>query len=176
MSNRQRGRGGGWKPPCPPFNPRRSGAPTSPDDTRIEEDSPSPVLTVVSHISHSAHDGESTTRISLQAETNSLINQKKSLADCYQYLLTTFEALKKHLKVVQERQIKDTQDLKDQITTLTTQLQQQQSKQPAPTTTTTPPSRLIAPLPTLTRAQKAARAPAAPTTIPPTNKKASLLL
>ena len=86
----------------------------------MEEDSPAPVQTVVSPSSHSTDDGESTTLESLQDETNALINQNKSLADCYQYLLKTFEALEKHLKVVQERPIKDTQDLKDQITTLTT--------------------------------------------------------
>ena len=151
MSNRQRGRGrSGGNPLAPPFNQHRSEAPTSPDDTWMEEDSPSPVQTFVSHTSHSAHDGKSTTLESLQHETNALINHNKSLADCYQYLLTTFEALEKHLKVVQERHIKDTQDLKDQITTLTTQLQQQQGKQPAPATTTTPLSRPIAPCPTLT--------------------------
>jgi len=89
----------------------------------MEEDSPSPVQTVVSHTSYCAHDGESTTLISVQDETNALINQNKSLADCYQYLLTSFEALEKHLKVVQECHIKDTEDLQDQITTVTTQLQ-----------------------------------------------------
>ena len=173
MSNRQRGRGrGGGNPLAPPFNPCSSQAPTSPDDTRIEEDSPSPLQTVVSHTSYSAQNGKPTTLESLQDETTSLINQNKSLADCYQYLLKTFEALEKHLNIVQEGHIQDTQDLKDQITTCTTQVQQQQSKQPASATRTTPPSRPIVPLPTLTWAQKAAREPAAPTTTHATNKKA----
>ena len=139
----------------------------------MEEDSPSPVQTVTTQASVSAHDGEPTTLDSLQEETTALINQNKSLADCYQYLVTTFEALEKHLKVVPEPHIKDTQDLKDQITTLTAQLQQQQSQQPAAATTTASPSRPIAPLPTLTWAQKAARAPAAPSTTSPPNKKAT---
>ena len=134
----------------PQFQPRGSEAPNSSVDTRMEEDSPAPVQTVTTQASVSAHDGEYTTLESLQEETNALINQNKSFADCYQYLVTTIEALENHLKVVQECLIKDTQDLKDQITTLTAQLEQQQSQQPAAATRTTPPSRPIAALPTLT--------------------------
>ena len=139
-------------PPIQP--PSLSQAPTTPDDTRMEEDSPSPVQTVVSHTSRSTNAGESPTLESLQEETNAIINQNKALADGYQYHLTTFEALKKHLKLVQECHMKDSQDLKDQITTLTTQIQQEQSKQPAPATTTTPLYKPIAPLPTLTVPRK----------------------
>jgi len=72
----------------PRFSPHRSEAPTSPDESssRMGEDSPSPVLTVVSYPSHSAYDGEPTTLESLKEEPNALTNQNKSLADCYQYL------------------------------------------------------------------------------------------
>jgi len=128
MSDRQRGTGRGrGNPLAAPFQPHRSEGPNSPVDTRMEEDSPSPVQTLTTQDSVSAHDGKHTTLESLQEETNALINQNKSLADCYQYLVTTFEALQNHLKVVQEPYIKDTQDFKDQITTLTAELQQQQS-------------------------------------------------
>lgn len=177
MSSGRRGRGrGGSNPLATPFNPR-SQPPTSPDDTQMEEDTPSPIQTVATHTSSSVHDGEPTTLQSLQEETNALINQNKQLADCYQYLQQTFEALEKHLILVQERHIEDTQDLKNPITNLTKQLEKQQDQQPVPAPTTASASiRPIAPLPTLTWAQKAARAPPAPTTSTTANKKTTPLV
>jgi len=154
MSSRQRGRGrGGGNRLAPPFNHCRSETPTSPDDARMEEDSPSPVQTVTTLASVSAYDGEPTSLELLQEEVNALINQNKSLADCYKFLLTTFMALENHLKAVQQCHIKDTQDLKDENTTLTSEIQHLQclQGQPPPETTTTPtPQRPIIPLPPFT--------------------------
>ena len=102
MSSGCRGRGrGGGNPLATPFNPSHSELPTSSDDPRMEEDSPSPVNTAATHPSTSVHDGEPTSLESLQDETNTLINHNKSLADCYQFLLKIFQALEKHLMVVQ---------------------------------------------------------------------------
>jgi len=85
------GSGRGRGNPLPvPFQPRRSEAPNSAVDPRIEEDSHSPVQTVTTQASISAHDGDHTTLEYLQEETNALINQNKSLADCYQYLVTYY--------------------------------------------------------------------------------------
>jgi len=141
MSGRQRGRErGSGTPLAPLFNPRCFEAPTSPDDSRMEEDSPSPVQTDTSQASISVYDGEPTTVESLKNEVTALIKQNKSLADCYEFLLTTFKALENQLKVVQEHHIKDTQDLKDENTTLTSKIQRLQCPQgqPLPETTTTP--------------------------------------
>jgi len=66
MSKRQSGRGrGGGNLLAPPYNPHRSEAPTSPDDTRMGEDSPSPVQTVTTEASVSTNGGEPTTLESL---------------------------------------------------------------------------------------------------------------
>jgi len=56
---------------------------------------PSSVKTCATYTFTSVPDGEPTTLDFLLEETNALINQNKSLTDCNQYLLTSFDALEK---------------------------------------------------------------------------------
>jgi hypothetical protein len=136
----------------------------------MEEDIASPVQTV-SSTSYQERDDDVTLE-SLSEDLNNSIEHHNELVHNFKNLNVAFDALQQHLKVVQERHIKDTSDLKDQIGTLLEHIKRLES-QPATTTapTPTPTQRPIAPLPTVSWAQKAARAASATTTTPPANKK-----
>jgi hypothetical protein len=138
----------------------------------MEEDIASPVQTVERPATASS-EGDIITLSTLQEDLNSFADQNNSFLSQITKLTEAFNAMQKHLLVVQERHIKDTADFKDQIASLMNQIERLESQAPT-TTTTTPaqPQRPIAPLPTVTWAQKAARSASATTSTPPANKKA----
>ena len=162
MSHRRRGRGrGAANPLAPPFNPHA--IPSSPEDTRMDESIASPVQTVRSTHHETLDDEEELTLQHLAETLDQQIKSYNKLLDDHHLIRTTLDALQQYLEVVQTRHIKDTSDLKDQIATLTNHIERLEEKPVTTTTTTpTPPQRPIAPLPTTTWAQKAARQPLLP--------------
>src|SRR5437660_1512419 len=169
MSHRRRGRGrGAANPLAPPFNPHTT--PSSREDTRMDETIASPVQTVIPP--HYETPDDDLTLQSLSEDLDATHASHNKLVEEFHCLGAIFDALQQHLKVVQERHIKDTAELKEHITTLMNHIEKLESK-PVTTTTTTPapPQRPIAPLPTTTWAQKAARAASATTPTPSENKK-----
>src|SRR5207302_11112602 len=169
MSARCRGRGrGAANPLAPPFNPHTT--PSSPEDTRMDETIASPVQTVRPPHYETPDDDLTLQNLSEDLDTTHASHNK--LVEEFHRLGAIFDALQQHLKVVQERHIKDTAELREHITKLTNHIERLESKPVTTTTTThTPPQRPIAPLPTTTWAQKAARAASATTPTPSENKK-----
>src|SRR5207237_6752223 len=112
MSHRRRGRGrGAANPLAPPFN--SPAIPSSPEDTRMDESIASPVQTVRS-THHDTADDEVTVQ-NLSEDLDSTIAKYNELVAQFHLLGAAFDALQQHLNLFQQRHIKDTAELKDQI-------------------------------------------------------------
>src|SRR5205807_836616 len=110
MSHRRRGRqSGAANPLAPPFNPHTT--PSSPEDTRMDESIASPVQTVIPP--HYEMPDDARTVQSLSEDLDATNASHNKLVEEFHYLGAVFDALQQHLKVVQERHVKDTAELKD---------------------------------------------------------------
>src|SRR5207237_4855086 len=120
MSHRRRGRGrGAANPLAPPFNPHTT--PSSPEDTRMDETIASPVQTV--RPPHYETPDDDLTLQNFSEDLDATHASHNKLVEEFHCLGAVFDVLQQHLKLVQERHIKDTAELRKHNTKLTNHIE-----------------------------------------------------